>query len=81
VVDPEAVGYTGAVAVGAAGRHDGPIVATSQTNARRAQLRPSGKGDAVGAKLPQSIRGLDFGSEPVEIGDIRFVRPELHILE
>jgi hypothetical protein len=29
----------------------------------------------------QSIRGLDFGGEPVEIGDVRFVGPELDILE
>ena len=30
---------------------------------------------------PQTIRGLDFGGEPVEIGDVRFVGPELDILE
>ena len=43
--------------------------------------RLGGKTDAVGAQLRQSIRGLDFGGEPVEIGDVRLVGPELDITE
>jgi hypothetical protein len=79
----EAVGYTGAVAVAlaAAGRHDGTMAATKTVEGVTGQVRLGGKGDAVGARLRLSIRGLDFGGEPVEIGDVRFVGPELDITE